>query len=218
MYSTIFLDIIFQYVFYISDKESKLVFETYSILFFKWNAIISLEGFVLLRFFSLNLMISLYNNLIIYYIHSYLIHWNWFQMPEIKQFFLYVSEGRILELHSPDGVHECWLRASDNTEANVWFNALHSALASLTLKALRLASALPDPPQLQHIGWLARRHCVQVDRILLRVVRKFTESEGVALTSPVPSGTSTTFLLCMVMLQNSLAIKILTWHPLEHAR
>uniref|UniRef100_A0A0C9QT18 SNTB1_1 protein n=1 Tax=Fopius arisanus TaxID=64838 RepID=A0A0C9QT18_9HYME len=73
-------------------------------------------------------------------------------------------EGRILELHSPDGVHECWLRASDNAEANVWFNALHSALAALTLKALRLASALPDPPQLQHIGWLARRHCVQNGR------------------------------------------------------
>lgn len=72
------------------------------------------------------------------------------------------SEGRILELHSPDGVHECWLRAADNAEANVWFNALHSALAALTLKALRLASALPDPPQLQHIGWLARRHCLQV--------------------------------------------------------
>lgn len=44
----------------------------------------------------------------------------------------------------------------------MWFNALHSALAALTLKALRLASALPDPPQLQHIGWLARRHCLQV--------------------------------------------------------
>ncbi|XP_066586510.1 beta-1-syntrophin isoform X2 [Prorops nasuta] len=73
-------------------------------------------------------------------------------------------EGRILELHSPDGVHECWLRASDNAEANVWFNALHSALAALTLKALRLASALPDPPQLQHIGWLARRHCLQNGR------------------------------------------------------
>ncbi|CAG5101591.1 Similar to stn-1: Syntrophin-1 (Caenorhabditis elegans) [Cotesia congregata] len=71
-------------------------------------------------------------------------------------------EGRILELHSPDGVHECWLRAADTTEANVWFNALHSALASLTLKALRLASVLPDPPHLQHIGWLARRHCAQV--------------------------------------------------------
>ncbi|CAD6234072.1 GSCOCG00007525001-RA-CDS, partial [Cotesia congregata] len=73
-----------------------------------------------------------------------------------------ISEGRILELHSPDGVHECWLRAADTTEANVWFNALHSALASLTLKALRLASVLPDPPHLQHIGWLARRHCAQV--------------------------------------------------------
>ncbi|KYM77525.1 Beta-1-syntrophin, partial [Atta colombica] len=72
-------------------------------------------------------------------------------------------DGRILELHSPDGVHECWLRAADNTEANVWFNALHSALAALTLKALRLASALPDPQQLQHIGWLARRHCLQGD-------------------------------------------------------
>ncbi|XP_076639793.1 syntrophin-like 1 isoform X2 [Colletes latitarsis] len=74
------------------------------------------------------------------------------------------TEGRILELHSPDGVHECWLRAADNAEANVWFNALHSALAALTLKALRLASALPDPPQLQHIGWLARRHCLQNGR------------------------------------------------------
>ncbi|XP_012058778.1 PREDICTED: beta-1-syntrophin [Atta cephalotes] len=73
-------------------------------------------------------------------------------------------DGRILELHSPDGVHECWLRAADNTEANVWFNALHSALAALTLKALRLASALPDPQQLQHIGWLARRHCLQNGR------------------------------------------------------
>ncbi|KAL6267292.1 hypothetical protein P5V15_000367 [Pogonomyrmex californicus] len=76
------------------------------------------------------------------------------------------EEGRILELHSPDGVHECWLRAADNTEANVWFNALHSALAALTLKALRLASALPDPQQLQHIGWLARRHCLQVREVI----------------------------------------------------
>lgn len=80
----------------------------------------------------------------------------------VYSFLLFIIEGRILELHSPDGVHECWLRAADSTEANVWFNALHSALAALTLKALRLASALPDPQQLQHIGWLARRHCLQV--------------------------------------------------------
>ncbi|KAK0086863.1 hypothetical protein PV325_002388 [Microctonus aethiopoides] len=80
-----------------------------------------------------------------------------FMVPSLKLW----PKGRILELHSPDGVHECWLKASDNAEANVWFNALHSALANLTLKALRLASVLPDPTQLQHIGWLARRHCVQ---------------------------------------------------------
>lgn len=90
---------------------------------------------------------------------------------------LSVAEGRILELHSPDGVHECWLRAADNTEANVWFNALHSALAALTLKALRLASALPDPQQLQHIGWLARRHCLQV-----RQAPEYSLGEEVRLT------------------------------------
>ncbi|XP_058792870.1 beta-1-syntrophin isoform X2 [Phymastichus coffea] len=73
-------------------------------------------------------------------------------------------EGRILELHSPDGVHECWLRAMDAAEAKAWFNALHSALAALTLKALRLASALSDPSHLQHIGWLARKHCSQNGR------------------------------------------------------
>lgn len=54
----------------------------------------------------------------------------------------------------------------------MWFNALHSALAALTLKALRLASALPDPPQLQHIGWLARRHCLQVSDPARFVPRK----------------------------------------------
>ncbi|KAK0093676.1 hypothetical protein PV326_012934 [Microctonus aethiopoides] len=88
-----------------------------------------------------------------------------FMVPSLKLWPKELSDsgiqGRILELHSPDGVHECWLKASDNAEANVWFNALHSALANLTLKALRLASVLPDPTQLQHIGWLARRHCVQ---------------------------------------------------------
>ncbi|KYQ50055.1 Beta-1-syntrophin [Trachymyrmex zeteki] len=90
-----------------------------------------------------------------------------------------IGDGRILELHSPDGVHECWLRAADNTEANVWFNALHSALAALTLKALRLASALPDPQQLQHIGWLARRHCLQVREVLAS--RTFTSQRSMLI-------------------------------------
>lgn len=89
-----------------------------------------------------------------------------------------VTEGRVLELHSPDGVHECWLRAMDAVEAKAWFNALHSALAALTLKALRLASALPDPPHLQYIGWLARRHCLQVGGVIMFVlVRQLISTE-----------------------------------------
>lgn len=66
-----------------------------------------------------------------------------------------ISEGRTLELHSPDAVHSCVLRASDSAEAVAWFNTLHSALALLTTEALHEASrAIPD---LRHIGWLLRK-------------------------------------------------------------
>nr|CAD7265305.1 unnamed protein product [Timema shepardi] len=70
-----------------------------------------------------------------------------------------VLKNRTLELHSPDGVHNCVLRATDAGEAVAWFNTLHSALNVLTLQALQeanrvLGSLLGD---LQHIGWLARR-------------------------------------------------------------
>nr|CAD7426917.1 unnamed protein product [Timema monikensis] len=72
---------------------------------------------------------------------------------------LYRAKNRTLELHSPDGVHNCVLRATDAGEAVAWFNTLHSALNVLTLQALQeanrvLGSLLGD---LQHIGWLARR-------------------------------------------------------------
>lgn len=71
-----------------------------------------------------------------------------------KKLFLF-PEGRTLELHSPDAVHSCVLRASDASEAAAWFNTLHSALAVLTTAALHEASrAIPD---LRHIGWLLRR-------------------------------------------------------------
>ncbi|XP_031348420.1 beta-2-syntrophin-like [Photinus pyralis] len=64
-------------------------------------------------------------------------------------------EGRTLELHSPDAVHSCVLRATDPAEAAAWFNTLHSALAALTTAALHEAArAIPD---LRHIGWLLRR-------------------------------------------------------------
>ncbi|KAF4525925.1 hypothetical protein B566_EDAN014688 [Ephemera danica] len=83
-----------------------------------------------------------------------------FRMPD--------PENRTFELHSPDGVHNCILRASDPSEAAAWFNTLHSALASLTAVALAQAnqtlgeirSADPYsnlPSELQQVGWLARR-------------------------------------------------------------
>ncbi|CAG9815887.1 unnamed protein product, partial [Phaedon cochleariae] len=64
-------------------------------------------------------------------------------------------ESRTLELHSPDAVHSCVLRAADPSEAAAWFNTLHSALDALTAAALREASrAIAD---LRYIGWLLRR-------------------------------------------------------------
>ncbi|XP_039285379.1 beta-1-syntrophin [Nilaparvata lugens] len=75
-------------------------------------------------------------------------------------------ENRTIELHSPDGVHSCVLRAADPTEAGVWFNTLHSALHALAARALlhanRLLAALLG--QLQHIGWLARRPHIENGR------------------------------------------------------
>lgn len=70
-----------------------------------------------------------------------------------------LAENRCLELHSPDGVHSCILRAADSAEALVWFNALHSAMSSSTqrslLEANRALSALIG--ELKHIGWLSKR-------------------------------------------------------------
>lgn len=64
-------------------------------------------------------------------------------------------ESRVLELHSPDAVHSCVLRAADAGECAAWFNTLHSALAALNTAALHQASrAIAD---LRHIGWLLRR-------------------------------------------------------------
>lgn len=69
-------------------------------------------------------------------------------------------EGRTLELHSPDAVHSCVLRAADPAEAIAWFNTLHSALSVLTTAALHEASrAIPD---LRHIGWLLRKPKMEV--------------------------------------------------------
>ncbi|XP_045461764.1 beta-1-syntrophin [Harmonia axyridis] len=64
-------------------------------------------------------------------------------------------ENRTMELHSPDAVHSCVLRASDQAEAIAWFNTLHSALSMLTTAALHEASRFI--PDLRHIGWFLRK-------------------------------------------------------------
>lgn len=80
-------------------------------------------------------------------------------------------ENRTFELHSPDGVHNCILRAADPSEAAAWFNTLHSALAALTAVALAQANQMlaahratePNlPGEIQQIGWLARRSEVKL--------------------------------------------------------
>ncbi|VEN51321.1 unnamed protein product, partial [Callosobruchus maculatus] len=58
--------------------------------------------------------------------------------------------GRTLELHSPDAVHSCVLRAVDVADAVGWFNALHSVLARLTQLALRDAVRCLPMPELRH--------------------------------------------------------------------
>lgn len=69
------------------------------------------------------------------------------------------SENRTLELHSPDGVHSCVLRAADAPEGAAWFNTLHSALGALTAAALQDANRALCLllGELQYIGWLVRK-------------------------------------------------------------
>ncbi|XP_050080326.1 beta-1-syntrophin [Anopheles maculipalpis] len=68
-------------------------------------------------------------------------------------------ENRCIELHSPDGIHSCILRAMDPQEATTWFNALHSAIGKSTQKALLDANRalVSIIGELKHIGWLSRR-------------------------------------------------------------
>lgn len=79
----------------------------------------------------------------------------------LRYAFFAVSENRTFELHSPDGVHSCILRAADTNDAASWFNSLHSALYVLTMKALQEANKVLSPTliggELHHIGWLSTR-------------------------------------------------------------
>lgn len=73
------------------------------------------------------------------------------------------NENRCIELHSPDGIHSCLLRASDSQEALIWFNALHLAMTRSTQRALQDANrALGNIiGEFKHIGWLSRRDATE---------------------------------------------------------
>ncbi|XP_067613658.1 beta-1-syntrophin isoform X2 [Eurosta solidaginis] len=82
------------------------------------------------------------------------------QLTHLARNLKYIDpENRCIELHSPDGVHSCILRASDSAEALIWFNALHSAMCGSTQRALADANRLLMNVigELKHIGWLSRR-------------------------------------------------------------
>ncbi|KAF6203311.1 hypothetical protein GE061_003729 [Apolygus lucorum] len=67
-------------------------------------------------------------------------------------------ENRCFELHSPDCVHSCILRAAEAVECSAWYNSVHSVLVGLTQAALRHANSLLTSltGEIHHIGWLSR--------------------------------------------------------------
>lgn len=83
-----------------------------------------------------------------------------------------------MELHSPDSVHACVLRAADSAEASAWFNTLHSALTTLTERALKIAAiALSNIlGELKHIGWLSRKPPCEVRNILFFFYRTIIQN------------------------------------------
>lgn len=82
--------------------------------------------------------------------------------------FFFKSEQRSFELHSPDCVHNCILRASDPSECSAWYNSIHAVLAGLTQTALRHANSLLTSltGEIHHIGWLSRLPHLQVKCIV----------------------------------------------------
>lgn len=80
-----------------------------------------------------------------------------------RNYLFHDPESRSFELHSPDCVHSCILRAGDATECAAWYNSLHSTLALLTQAALRQANSLliSLTGEINYIGWLSRLPLLQ---------------------------------------------------------
>ncbi|CAG0918570.1 unnamed protein product [Notodromas monacha] len=73
-------------------------------------------------------------------------------------------ENRTVEVHSPDGLRCCILRASSPQEASSWFNAIHAAQSVLVNRALAevnncepLDKLMLRGDEVRSMGWLCRR-------------------------------------------------------------
>jgi hypothetical protein len=79
-----------------------------------------------------------------------------------------VVENRTFEVHSPDGLRCCILRANTPSDASSWFNAIHAAQNVLVSRALievnnneSVEKALRGE-EVQSMGWLCWKTAVQL--------------------------------------------------------
>ncbi|XP_049579009.1 beta-2-syntrophin isoform X2 [Syngnathus scovelli] len=100
---------------------------------------------------------------------------------------------RLLELHSPDGLHTVVLRCKDAPTANSWFTAIHTNIAALLPQTLALINAylgasnsIATQPHLRHIGWLAEQVQLEGGRQQYRPVVMALTEKDILLFESVP--------------------------------
>ncbi|KAM9816510.1 beta-2-syntrophin isoform 1-T2 [Syngnathus typhle] len=121
-------------------------------------------------------------------------------------------ENRLLELHSPDGLHTVVLRCKDAPTANSWFTAIHTNIAALLPQTLAhinaylgASTSIATQPHLRHIGWLAEQVQLEGGRQQYRPVVMALTEKDILLFESVPWG------------RESWAMPLLT-HPLLATR
>ncbi|XP_030635760.1 beta-2-syntrophin isoform X2 [Chanos chanos] len=99
-------------------------------------------------------------------------------------------ENRLLELHSPDGLHTVILRCKDGPSALSWFTAIHANIAALLPQTLAHINAYLNSPnthcQLKHIGWLAEQIQLEGGRHQYRPVVMALTEKDILLFESVP--------------------------------
>ncbi|XP_018594934.2 beta-2-syntrophin [Scleropages formosus] len=96
-------------------------------------------------------------------------------------------ENRLLELHSPDGLHTVVLRCKDGSTAHSWFTAIHTNVAALLPQTLaHINTILGSHRQLKHIGWLAEQIQLDGGRHQYRPVVMALTEKDIMLFESVP--------------------------------